>query len=78
MGGMTDCLPRNVFDSCVKSWHCFHTDKILLETSFYWLSDDTVRFKIEMGVSEKCTNTFKNRLDKFWEHQGVGPIIVPT
>jgi len=22
---------------------------------FHWLSDDTVRFKIEWGVSEKCT-----------------------
>jgi len=26
-----------------------------LETSFYWLSDDVVRFKIEMGIEEKCT-----------------------
>ena len=26
-----------------------------LETSFYWLSDDIVRFKIEVGVEEKCT-----------------------
>jgi len=32
----------------------FRTDKILLETSFYWLSDGVVRFKIEVGVSEKC------------------------
>jgi len=30
-------------------------DKILLETSFYWLSDDVIRFKIEVGVYEKCT-----------------------
>jgi len=30
-------------------------DKILLEMSFYWLSDDIVRFKIEVGVKEKCT-----------------------
>jgi len=40
MGGMTYCSLRNVFDLCVKSWHYFHTDKIVLETSFYWLSGD--------------------------------------
>jgi len=28
-------------------------DKIVLETSFHWLSDDIVRFKIEVGVYEK-------------------------
>jgi len=55
MGGMTYCSSRNVFDSCVKSWHYFCTDKISLETSFYWLSNDIVRFKIEVGVTEKCT-----------------------
>jgi len=33
----------------------FHTDDILLETSLYWLSEDIVRFKIEVGVEEKCT-----------------------
>jgi len=57
MGRMTYCLPRNVFDSCMKSWHYFRMDKILLETSFYRLSDDIVRFKIEVevGVYEKCT-----------------------
>jgi len=26
-----------------------------LESMFHWLSDDTVRFKSEVGVSEKCT-----------------------
>jgi len=26
-----------------------------LETAFYWLSDDIVRFMIEVGVLEKCT-----------------------
>jgi len=26
-----------------------------LETSLSWLSDDVVRFKIEMGVVKKCT-----------------------
>ena len=29
----------------------------ILETSFYWLSDDIVRFKIEVGVEEKF-NTY--------------------
>jgi len=26
-----------------------------LEYMFHWLSDDIVRFKIEVGVEEKCT-----------------------
>jgi len=26
-----------------------------LETLFLWLSDDVVRFKIELGVVKKCT-----------------------
>jgi len=30
-------------------------DDISLETSLYWLSADIVRFKIEVGVEEKCT-----------------------
>ena len=62
MGGLTYCSPRNVglFDSCVKSWYYFRTDKILLETSFYWLSYDIVRFKIEVGISEKCTKCNSN------------------
>jgi len=30
-------------------------DNISLETSFSWLSDDIVRFKIEKGFEEKCT-----------------------
>jgi len=25
-----------------------------LESSLYWLSEDIVRFKIEVGVEEKC------------------------
>jgi len=28
---------------------------VSLETSLYWLSEDIVRFKIEVGVEEKCT-----------------------
>jgi len=28
-------------------------DKISLETSFHWLSEDIARFKIEVGVGEK-------------------------
>jgi len=50
-----NCFNRNVFDSCVKSWEYFHSDNISVETSFSRLSDDTVRFKIEMGVVKKCT-----------------------
>jgi len=49
MGGML----RNVFDSCVKSWEYFRMDNISLESLSHWLSDD--RFKIEVGVLEKCT-----------------------
>ena len=30
-------------------------DGISLETSLYWLSEDIVRFKIDVGVEEKCT-----------------------
>jgi len=30
-------------------------DNISLETSFYWLSEDLVRFKIEVWVKKKCT-----------------------
>jgi len=30
-------------------------DNTSLKTSFSWLSDDTVRFKIEKGLEEKCT-----------------------
>ena len=26
-----------------------------METSLYWLSEDIVRFKVEVGVEEKCT-----------------------
>jgi len=53
-----NCSNRNIFDSCVKSWEYFRTDNILLETSLSWLSDDIVRFKIEMGLRrnvQKCT-----------------------
>ena len=60
LGGML----RNVFDSCVKSWEYFRTDNISLETSFYWLSDDIVRFKIEVELRsnvEKC-NTISDDL----------------
>ena len=30
-------------------------DDISLETTLYWLSEDIVRFKIEVRVEEKCT-----------------------
>ena len=50
-----NCFNRNIFDSCVKSWEFFRSDNISLETSFSWLFDDIVRFKIDMGVVKKCT-----------------------
>jgi len=53
MGRMTYCLPRNVFDSCVKSQQYFHIVSISLETSVHWLSEEVVRFEIEDGVYEK-------------------------
>jgi len=53
MGRMTYSSPRNVFDCCVKSLQYFCADKILLETSFYWLSDDVVRLQIYVGFYEK-------------------------
>jgi len=46
---------RNVFDLCVKSWQYFHTYGISLNSVSNWLSYDTVRFKIEVGVDVKCT-----------------------
>jgi len=48
---------RNVFDSCVKSWQYFHTDIIPLNSVNDWLSDDIVRFKIEVEIDQKCTKT---------------------
>jgi len=50
-----NCFNRNIFDSCVKSWEYFRSANISLETSFSWLSGDIVRFKMDMGVVEKCT-----------------------
>jgi len=32
-------------------------DSISLNSVYDWLSDDVVRFKIEVGVDEKCTKT---------------------
>jgi len=54
--GMTYCSPRNVFDSCVKSWQYFRTDKILLETSFYWLSDDVLSSRSNWVLGEMYKN----------------------
>jgi len=36
MGRMAYCLPRNVFDSCVKSWQDIVRDVVLL--AFWWYS----------------------------------------
>jgi len=57
-----NCFNRNIFDSCVKSWEYFRSDNISLATSFSWLSDDKVRFKIEMGLwrhVQKCQHRFR-------------------
>ena len=46
----------------MRSWEYFHSDNILLETSLSWLSDDIVRFKIEMGLMrnvQKCSHRFR-------------------
>jgi len=48
-------LSRNVLDSCMKSGQYFCMDKISLEMSFHWLSEDIVKFKIKVGVYEKYT-----------------------
>jgi len=42
----------------VKSWEYFCLDNVSLETSLSWLSQDIVRFKIEMGVEVKCTKMY--------------------
>jgi len=39
----------------MKSSEYFRTENISLEYMFHWLSDDIVRFTIEVGVEEKCT-----------------------
>jgi len=31
----------------------FHTDKISLESTFHWLSKDTVKFEVNVGVCTK-------------------------
>ena len=33
--------------------------RYIVETSLYWLSEDIVRFKIKVGVEEKCTKMLK-------------------
>jgi len=33
----------------------FPYGRYIVETSLYWLSEDIVRFKIEVAVEEKCT-----------------------
>jgi len=43
----------NVSNSCVKSWLYFRTDNISSETFVHWLSEETVRFDIEVGVYDK-------------------------
>jgi len=54
---MTYCSPRIVFDSCVKTEKLtvFPYGQDILGNVVFWLSDDIVRFKVEVGVKEKCT-----------------------
>jgi len=33
----------------------FPYGRYIVETSLYWLSEDIVRFKIEVGAEKKCT-----------------------
>jgi len=58
-------LSRNVLDLCEKLTVFFRMDKILLETSFHWLSDDIVRFKIKMGFMrnvQKCNIRYTQKI----------------
>jgi len=48
---------HHTHDLCVKSWKYFRTDSISLNSVYHSLSDDIVRFKIEVGLEEKCTKT---------------------
>ena len=52
MGKMT---LRNIFDLCVKSWQYFCMNSISLKSVLNRLYYDIVRFKIEVGIDEKCT-----------------------
>ena len=56
MNGRNDVL---FAEKCIrlvrKKLKIFPSDNTSLETSFYWLYDDIVRFKIEVEVEEKCT-----------------------
>jgi len=36
-------------------WQYSHTDNISLESMCHWLSADIIRFKIEVGIEEKCS-----------------------
>jgi len=48
-------LNRSVFYSCVKNWQYFRTDSVSLELTFHWLSKDTFKFQVDVGVYEKFT-----------------------
>ena len=53
MGRMAYFLHKNVFASYVKILEYFHTDKISLESTFHWLSEDTVKFAVDVVVCAK-------------------------
>jgi len=46
-------LKRNIFDLCVEVDSVFIQTLLLLKMFVYWLSEDIVSFKIELGVYEK-------------------------
>ena len=69
-GVLWGCLPHwsngfnglifkgNVFNSCVKSWEYFCMDITLLESTFHWLSEATVKFEVDVRFYEKVTKMY--------------------
>jgi len=57
MGRMTYFLHRNVFDSYVKSWQYFRTDKISLESTFHWLSEGIATHFSQLTLGRTCCLT---------------------
>jgi len=50
---------RNVFDSCMKTLQYFRMNNISLESTFHWLSKDTVKFKVDVEFArnmQKCNS----------------------
>ena len=56
MNGWNDVLFAEKHSRLVREkLRIFTYGQYTVGTSFYWLSGDIVRFKIEVGVEEKCT-----------------------